>query len=246
MVSKIIARRLKVVLSQNISEEQFGFLAGRQIHEAIGVAQEGLHSLKTQKLKGVILKIDFFKAYDKVSWVYIIHLLIHLGFELGFIRWIMSCITFVSFFVLINGSASPFFHAGRGLRQGYPLSPQLFLLVAEGLSRALTDAKNKDLIHGVQISLNLQITHLLFVDDVLMFGSSSSREVDRLQEILSLFLKATGMEVNGNKSTLSSNLLGDEEKQEYSRDFPYPYHPLEDGLKYLGFNLKPNDYQKHD
>ena len=58
---------MKSILSEHISDEQFGFLEGRQIHEAIGVAQEGLHSLKTKRLKGAILKLDLSKAYDKVS-----------------------------------------------------------------------------------------------------------------------------------------------------------------------------------
>ena len=120
------------------------------------------------------------------------------------------------------------------------------MLVAEGISRSLKDANQKGLIHGVQISPNLQITHPLFVDDVLMFGSGSVREAGRLQEILSLFSKATGMEVNELKSTLSTNLLGEEERMAYTRAFPYSHHLLEDGLKYLGFKLKPNDYQKQD
>jgi hypothetical protein len=73
--------------------EQFGFLEGRQIHEAIGVAQEALHSIKNQKLKGAVLKIDLSKAYDIVSWLYLRMILTHLGFELPFINWIMSCIS---------------------------------------------------------------------------------------------------------------------------------------------------------
>ena len=79
-------------------------------------------------------------------------LLIHLGFGIAFVRWIMSCITTVSFFVLINGAASPFFHAERGLRQGYPLSPLLFLLVAEGLSHLLKKAHREGRVSGINVS----------------------------------------------------------------------------------------------
>ena len=115
VVSKVISHRLNSILSEHITTEQFGFLEGRQIHKAIGVAQEGLHSMKTKNIKGAILKIDLSKAYDKVSWLYIRMLLTHLGFGISFIRWIMSCITRVSVSVLINGVASSFFHAERGL-----------------------------------------------------------------------------------------------------------------------------------
>ena len=78
------------------------------------MAQEGLHNIKTKKVKVAILKIDLSKAYDKVSWLYIGMLLTHLGFCIGFIRWIMSCVTTVSFAVLMNGAALPLFHAKRG------------------------------------------------------------------------------------------------------------------------------------
>jgi len=67
IISKVISRRLKDMLSRHISNEQFGFLKGRQIHEAIGVAHEGLHSLKSKKIKGVVIKIDLSKAFDKVN-----------------------------------------------------------------------------------------------------------------------------------------------------------------------------------
>ena len=140
IISKVVSRRLKEVLSNNISMEQFGLLQGRQIHEAIGVAQEALHSLKAKNISGAILKLDLSKAYDRVSWLYVKMLLIHLGFDIGFVRWVMGCITLATFTVLINGVASPFLKAERGLRQGCPLSPLIFLLVAEGLSRFLRDA----------------------------------------------------------------------------------------------------------
>jgi hypothetical protein len=115
IVSKVIARRIKRILSKNISEQQFGFLEGRQIHEAIGIAQEGLHSMKTRSLKGAVLKIDLSKSYDRVSWLYIRLLLTHLGFDVPFINWVMNCLSMASFAVLINGSTSPFFTSERGL-----------------------------------------------------------------------------------------------------------------------------------
>jgi hypothetical protein len=118
IISKVISRRLKDILSRNISSEQFGFLVGRQIHEAIGVAQEGLHSMKTKKLKGVVVKIDLSKAYDRVNWLYIRMLMIHLGFGVEFTNWVMGCLSTVSFSILLNGSTTSFFHAERGLDRG--------------------------------------------------------------------------------------------------------------------------------
>jgi hypothetical protein len=109
-------------------------LEGRQIHEAIDVAQEDLHSIKMRKLKGVVVKIDLSKAFDQVNWLYLRMFLIHLGFVLDFTNWVMGCMTSVSFSILLNCSSSSFFQAERGLHQGFPLSPLLILLVAEGLS----------------------------------------------------------------------------------------------------------------
>ena len=168
IIAKVISRRLKVILSCCICNEQFGFLEGRQIHEAIGVAQEGLHSLKTRKLKGAVVKIDLYKDFDWVILIYIRMLLTHLCFCYDFIKCIMACLTTVSFDVLINGYAS-LFSLRRGLRQGCPLSPLLFLLVAEGLSRFILAAKVVGSFKGILVSEVLFITHLLFVDDILIF-----------------------------------------------------------------------------
>jgi hypothetical protein len=109
IISKVISKRIKKVFSEQIFREQFGFLDGHQIHEPIGVAREGIHNMKTRKMKGVVLKIDLSKAYERVDWSYL--LLTHVSFDMPFIRWVMDCITFVSFAVLINGEASPFFHS---------------------------------------------------------------------------------------------------------------------------------------
>ena len=131
-----------------------------------------------------MLKIDLPKAYDQVNWLHIRLLLTHLGFEVPFINRAMSCITSVSFVVLFNGSASLFFRAKGGLRQGFPLSPLLFLMVAEGLSHSLFEAKRTSGFKGIHISQPLFIYHLPFVDDILIFCDCTRRDADKWQTSL--------------------------------------------------------------
>lgn len=97
--------------------------------------------MKVKILKGLTLKIDVSKAYDRVSWSYLQMLLTHMGFEIAFINWVMRFITNVSFVVLINGASSSFFHGKRGLHQVWCFSPLLFLLVVKGINVMLVDAK---------------------------------------------------------------------------------------------------------
>eukprot|EP00253_Pinus_taeda_P015506 PITA_15506 len=246
IIAKIIALRLKPILSKNISSEQFGFLDGRQIHEAIGVAQETLHSIRQTIKKGAVLKIDLSKAYDRICWTYLRMLLTHLGFKLEFINWIMGCVTSVRFVVLINGAASSFFKGQRGLRQGCPLSPLLFLLVAEGLSRLIMEAKRTGLIKGLEVAINLFISHLLFVDDILLFTNGSLNEVKEIKIILDLFMKATGMQINIRKSHFIMEGFSRNECSQITAILPFEVCTMASPFKYLGFWIKPNSYEKQD
>ena len=162
------------------------------------MAQEGLHSLKIYRLK-----IDLSKSFDRVRWLYIQMLLTHLGFCYDFIKWIKASLTTVSFVVLINSSTSPFFTVGRGLRQGCHLSSFLFLLVAEWLSHFILEAKALGSFKGIPISEVLYITHLLFVDDIIIFCDGSPRDIIKLKEGLLLLQVATSMVINDDKSTIS-------------------------------------------
>jgi len=85
----------------------------------------------------------------------------------------MGCLTSTNFVVLINGTPSNFFRASRGIRQGCPLSPLLFILVIEGLSLLIADARDHGLIKDIKISSTLALTHLLFVDDVILLGTGT-------------------------------------------------------------------------
>ena len=113
-------------------------------------------------MKSVVLKIDLSKAYDRVSWTYLRVVLSKMGFSLNFISWVMSSLSSVSFALLVNGTASPFFKSGRGLRQGCPLAPLLFLIVVEGLSRALLYVKECGIYHGLSFGNEVTLSHVLF------------------------------------------------------------------------------------
>ena len=136
--------------------------------------------------------------------MYLRLILTHLVFRYDFVRWIMGCVSSTSIVVLINGAASDFFNPQRGLCQGCPLSPLLFLLVAEGINLIIKEAKRQGELKGIEVGLNLWVTHLLFVDDILLFFDGSRDDFHCLKRILDLFLKATGLVINENKSSITT------------------------------------------
>jgi hypothetical protein len=140
------------------------------------------------------------------------------------------------------GQPLHFFTSERGLRQGCPLSPLLFLLVAEGLSRAIGLASSSGDFQGIHTSSDFRITHLLFVDDVLIFCSGRPRDAEKLVDILQLFREATRMVINSQKSSLTLIGLEAGTTTIYKTLFPFPLQDLSLGIKYLGFQLKENKY----
>jgi len=151
LISKVIARRMKSILSKIITEEQFGFIKGRQIHDAIGIGQEVMHTIKSRNLKSCILKEDLTKAYNCVDWEFLKMIMIKVGLSNLIIVWIMGCIKTTNFAVIINGIPSKFFLVHRGLRQGCALSPMSFLMVIDSLNRKVRDEKAVGEILGIRV-----------------------------------------------------------------------------------------------
>jgi hypothetical protein len=201
IISKIISKRIRSILSHALSEEQFGFLKGRQIIDAIGTVQECLHSIKDKKLQALILKIDLKKSYDCISWDFLRLVLLQCGFGLPTTKWIMGCITSTTYVILINGEPSSFFNTGRGMRQGCPLSPLLFILIMEGLSLALKRSQEEGLLMGIKVSRLIKILHLLFVDDILIMTKASIAEWQEIKRVLERFCSASGLKINDKKTS---------------------------------------------
>ena len=126
------------------------------------------------------MKLDMMKAYDRVEWSYIEAIMLKLGFSRLWVSKIMRCITSVSFFVLFNGQRLQEFKPTRGIRQGDPISPYLFLLCAEGLSCVLKGEGANQYVNGIQISCTYpKINHLLFADDCLLFFSKQKQTMHK-------------------------------------------------------------------
>jgi mannosylglycoprotein endo-beta-mannosidase len=153
LLAKIIAIRFKLVLGQIISEEQSSFLYKRQIHNAMALSQEALHSMSTTKILSFAMNIDLSKVYDRVNWNFLILALVQLGFNIQVENWIMGCVQSASFSVLINGSPTSFFRSSRGIHQGFPLSPFLFLIVEKGLIKLMIRDNRKEGYTRVRVSI---------------------------------------------------------------------------------------------
>jgi hypothetical protein len=246
IITKIINNRIKPMLSKFMTKEQFGFLDDRQILDAIGVSQESIHNIKSKKMKALIMNIDLMKAYDRVNWDFLRLVLLQVGLSLEATNWIMGCVTSTNFVVLINGAPTEFFKSHKGLRQGCPMSPFLFMLIVEGLSRLIKQATQEGRLVGIKISSVIKITHLLFVDDVLIFGKGSIEEWSVYKEILELFCSATGMMFSESKSSFMIVGLEANELTLIKQLLPFKFQLLDEGFKYLGFFLKPNSYLKSD
>jgi hypothetical protein len=129
-----------------------------------------------------------------------------MGFGDKWCQWIEACISSVQFFVLVNGSPKGFFSSSRGIRQGDPLSPLLFLLIMEVLSRMLRKVEVAGLIRGFSAGGNategLRISHLLFADDTILFCDADLDQLSYIRMVLSCFEAVTGLRVNMAKSEM--------------------------------------------
>lgn len=235
--SKVLANRLKPLLQKVIAPTQSAFVPRRQISDNSLLAFEISHYLKRLYGGGSgygALKLDMVKAYDRVEWGFIEEVMRSMGFHGTWIKWVMGCVTTVSYSFLLNGEPRGHLIPSRGLRQGDSISPYLYLLYAEGLSRMLTYTEHKRFISGISIAPNApSINHLYFADDSFIFIRASEEECIKLKNILRLYEEASGQQVSYQKSSISfSKNVGMEVQEELANLFGVERVDKHD--KYLG------------
>ncbi|KAK9112464.1 hypothetical protein Scep_019983 [Stephania cephalantha] len=206
VMAKVVTNRLKPHLHQLISETQSAFVPGRLIVDNVMVAFESLHAMKCNskgKFGNVALKVDISKAYDRVDWSFLKGILLKLGFDDRWVQLVVYLISSVSSWVNFNGELVGPIHPQRGLRQGCPLSPYLFILCAEGLTALLSEAENAGMLHGCKVIRGAPpISHLLFADDSLFFFRASLEEAQCMKSLLNKYERASGQAINLSKSAM--------------------------------------------
>ena len=204
IITKVLAGRIKSVLPTIIDVSQTAFLKGRGLLDTVLVANEVVEDLRRYGRRGVCLKVDFEKAYDSVRWAFLLDMLNRLGFHSKWISWIKGCLESSSVSVLVNGSPTEEFKPSRGLRQGDPLAPFLFLIVVEGLSRLVRQANKLKILNGVKVGrCEAEVCVSQFADDKLFMCDDSYRNIITIKAILRGFEIASGLKVNFHKSKLA-------------------------------------------
>jgi hypothetical protein len=206
IIAKVLANRMRRVMDRIISKPQNAFVKGRRILDSVLIANECVDSRLKSGVPGVLCKLDMEKAYDHVNWNFLLYLLRRCGFGEKWCLWIKQCISSARFSVLINGAPSGYFGSSRGVRQGDPLSPFLFVLVMEAFSKMIGAITSRGLISGFSVGSNelnrVVVSHLLFADDTLVFCGANESQIRHLGALLVCFEAVSGLKVNLAKSTL--------------------------------------------
>ena len=195
IASKALANRIKKVLPELISISQSAYVQGRYIGDALRTIQDLMDFSDSRNLPGLLLCIDFEKAFDSVSWNFLNKTLHVLNFGESFKKWIRIMYTDISSCIINNGLSTGYFTIGRGVRQGDPMSAYLFILITELLTRSINKNKN---IKGINIG-NEEIKLVQYADDTTLF-LKDTRSAEKVFDLLKYFEECSGLKINFEKT----------------------------------------------
>jgi hypothetical protein len=243
--SKALNNRLEGLCDRILAPNQTAFVGGRYILESVVPAHEILHDAARKGQKGIILKLDYEKAYDIVDWTFLEEMMISRGFGSRWRSWVMNLVRGGSISIRMNDENNSYFKTGKELRQGDLLSPILFNLVIDVFTRMLGKAANKGYITGFLSSLYPEgVVSLQYADDTLIFLEHDYQAACHLKWLMVCFEKLSGMKIIYHKSDLSLVNLEEEESNRYAQIFCYKTGSFP--FKYLGVPLHYEKLGKED
>ena len=206
IISKVLANHIKVILPNVISDSQSAFVPNRNITDNTTIAFEMLHHMRNrrkEKTCHMAAKLDISKAYDRVEWEFLRCIMLKIGLPNQWVQLAMETVCTASYSILLSGEPTGFITPSRGIKQGDPLSSYLFLLCAEGFSSLIWKAIDNQHLKGVvSCKGRVKLSHLLFVDDSLLFCEATTKECRNILDILALYEAASRQAINRQKTTL--------------------------------------------
>ena len=197
IATKAIAGRIKMTLNNLIARDQTGFLKNRYIGENIRLILDMIEICHNRKIPGLIFFLDFEKAFDSVEWSFLYKALEYFNFGPMLRHWVEAFYTDVSCCTINNGHTSRFFSLERGMRQGCPLSPYLFIICAEVLAIRIRSGKVKGLKLG-----NIECKLSQYADDTTIFMEPKETNLREIIKVLEEFGKISGLKANLEKSEI--------------------------------------------
>ncbi|GKC65640.1 RNA-directed DNA polymerase, eukaryota, reverse transcriptase zinc-binding domain protein [Tanacetum coccineum] len=185
-----------------VNEIQSAFVADRQILDGPFILNELVQWCKAKKKQTMVFKVDFEKAYDSVRWDFLNDVMKKFGFGEKWCNWIRKCLQTSRGSVLVNGSPTQEFQFYKGLKQGDPLLPFLFILVMESLHTSFQRVVEGGFFKGIKLNSSLYMSHLFYADDVIFMGQWNQDNIDTLIRVLDVFYRASGLRINMSKSKL--------------------------------------------
>ncbi|CAN0837506.1 LINE-1 retrotransposable element ORF2 protein [Linum grandiflorum] len=245
VISKILAKRLSMVLPELISAGQSAFIKGRLISDNILAAHELLRLYQRHKVSPrCAVKVDIMKAFDMVDWNFLLNVLRAMHFPDLFVHWIQLCLESTKMSVNINGTLCGYFAAKRGLRQGDPISPYLFVIAMEVLSCYFDQAATAGLFVYHPQCKRVKLTALCFADDLLVFTKASRESVVMLKNVLEEFRRCSGLCYNPEKTEMFLAGVTEAEKDDIVAASGFAKGSLP--FRYLGVPLTAGKLKKHD
>eukprot|EP00253_Pinus_taeda_P020488 PITA_20488 len=238
IIAKLLANRIKPLLKRLISNSQGGFVEGRYILDNVIQVQETIHTSKQRGEKGMLIKLDMANAFDRVNCLFLCKVLQSFGFSQQFVQLIKACIGSPWISPLIKGRPTNFFQARRGIWQGCTLSPFLYILMADSLSRKLSSERNFGSLPGLKPSHgSAPLNHALFADDFLFRGGASSIIAKAFDNVLRSYCRVSGALVNESKSEIFSWNTDQHEINNIAKILGFKGNAQWDRFRYLGLPI---------
>ena len=234
LIAKILALRLAPAMKEIISNSQSAFIRGRSIHDNFQYVRSVARRVHRNRTPMLLIKLDISKAFDSVRWDYLLSLLQHIGFLAKWRDWIAAILSTSSSQILLNGIPGQPINHGRGLRQGDPLSPLLFILAIDPLQRLLNLATEAGILSKLGRN-KMRLRTSMYADDAAIFLRPIKEEVTALKHLLQLFGEVTGLRTNIHKSSVVPIRCENLDLDDILCDFPAQRTSFP--IKYLGLPL---------